>query len=165
MELITADNNHIEKVMELIQQAKEFLKQNGVDQWQNGYPDITCIEKDIERKTGYLCIDMENIIGYLCIDFNGEPAYESLNGEWRSHQPYAVMHRLTIDNTYKGKGVASQIFQLVEELCIEKSVYSIKVDTDDDNQVMKHILQKNGFEYCGTISFDNSEKIAYEKLL
>jgi len=30
---------------------------------------------------------------------------------------------------------------------------------------MQHILAKQGFQYRGTIRFDNSEKIAYEKLL
>lgn len=30
---------------------------------------------------------------------------------------------------------------------------------------MKHLLKKNGFEYCGTVYFANSEKIGYEKLI
>lgn len=36
---------------------------------------------------------------------------------------------------------------------------------DRDNRVMRHLLEKNGFTYCGTIRFDNSEKIAFEKVL
>lgn len=39
------------------------------------------------------------------------------------------------------------------------------MDTDNDNQIMKHLLEKNGFQFCGTICFDNSEKIAFEKLI
>ena len=42
---------------------------------------------------------------------------------------------------------------------------SFRIDTDENNEVMKHLLTKNGFTYCGTIWFDNSVKIAYEKLL
>ena len=30
---------------------------------------------------------------------------------------------------------------------------------------MRHLLEKNGYGYCGVVTFDNSDKIAYEKLL
>lgn len=46
----------------------------------------------------------------------------------------------------------------------DRKVGSFRVDTDEDNHIMKHILSKNGFTYCGTIWFDNSVKIAYEKV-
>lgn len=31
--------------------------------------------------------------------------------------------------------------------------------------MMQRVLEKQGFTYCGTVCFDNSEKIAFEKLL
>ena len=78
---------------------------------------------------------------------------------------YATVHRLAIGSAYRGKGIAGLAFALVEELCRERGVPSIRVDTDAGNQAMQHILEKSGFTYCGTITFDNSEKIAFEKLL
>lgn len=30
---------------------------------------------------------------------------------------------------------------------------------------MQRVLEKQGFTYCGTVCFDNSGKIAFEKLL
>lgn len=165
MKLIVAKKEHLPEIMELIEQAKAFLKGRGVDQWQNGYPDQSCIEKDIEKESGYLCSIEDKIIEYPCIDFGGEPAYDTINGNWLSSKPYVVVHRMALDNNVKGKGLASAVFQLVEKLSREKGIHSFKVDTDNDNHIMKHILQKNGFQYCGTILFDNSEKIAYEKLI
>lgn len=165
MELKVATANNIPRIMELIEQAKVFLKNKGVDQWQKGYPDQACIVQDITAHKGYLCVSKQSIIGYLCIDFDGEPAYSELNGRWLSLDPYVVVHRLTLDNTIKGQGLASRVFQLVEDLSRARKVHSFKVDTDNDNTIMKHLLEKNGFQYCGTICFDNSEKIAYEKLI
>lgn len=46
-----------------------------------------------------------------------------------------------------------------------KGISNFRVDTDADNQIMQHVLKKNGFVYCGVIWFDNSEKIAFEKLI
>ena len=56
-------------------------------------------------------------------------------------------------------------FRFAEELCRERDIRSIRVDTDADNRMMQRVLEKQGFTYCGTVCFDNSEKIAFEKLL
>lgn len=160
MELRTAAPEDLGKIMELIDQAKAFLKRNGVDQWQNGYPDQTCIEEDI-----HLCILDHDIAGYVCIDFEGEPAYDTLDGKWLSIQPYVAVHRLALDASVRGRGLASQVFEETERLARSREIHSFKVDTDNDNQIMKHLLEKNGFQFCGTICFDNSEKIAFEKLI
>lgn len=87
MELKIAKADHLQRIMELINDAKAYLKSCGVDQWQNGYPDQHSIENDIRKGTGYLCIADEKIVGYVCIDFEGEPAYETLCGKWLAHSP------------------------------------------------------------------------------
>ena len=155
----------LSSIMKLIQQAKDFLKSNGVDQWQDGYPDESCIDNDIRSGNGYVLTEEDRIIGYACISFDGEEAYQSLKGQWLSIQPYAVIHRMTIDNTKKGKGLAKVMFRFAEDLCKQKNVHSIKIDTDQDNAIMRHILTRDGYQFCGDIRFQNSDKIAFEKLL
>lgn len=76
-----------------------------------------------------------------------------------------VFHRMAIDDVCKGKGAAPAFFRFAEELCRERDSRSIRVDTDADNRMMQRVLEKQGFTYCGTVCFDNSEKIAFEKLL
>lgn len=44
-----------------------------------------------------------------------------------------------------------------------KGISNFRVDTDEANKIMQHVLEKNGFTYCGVIWFDNSQKIAFEK--
>lgn len=165
MELTAAKQQDLPCIMELIEQAKAFLKESGVDQWQDGYPEQSHIEKDMKNGAGYICVDQGQMVGYLCVDYNGEPAYDGLNGAWLSIQPYVVVHRLALDNRVKGRGLASEVFRLVEEMSRKRGIHSFKIDTDEGNQIMKHLLLKNGFHYCGTINFENSEKIAYEKLI
>ena len=87
--------------------------------------------------------------------FAGEASYETLQGSWKSDLPYAVVHRMAISGAYRGHGIASIAFQLIEELCIQNGIYSVRVDTDEKNAIMRHVLEKNGFDYCGTIWFDN----------
>ena len=155
----------IDQIMDLFRQARAHLKRLGIDQWQGEYPDQACMEEDIATGNGYVMTDNETIIGYLCICFDGEVCYEQIAGAWKSIQPYAVIHRLVIDDTYKGKGLSQLAFQFTEQLCQEKNIHSIKIDTDQDNHTMQHLLKKFGYEYCGIVQFANSDKIAFEKLL
>ena len=41
-------------------------------------------------------------------------------------------------------------------------VDAIRLDTQQENKVMQHILDREGFEYCGLIQFDGGPKLAYE---
>lgn len=160
-----AEPNEEGIAMDFICQAKEFLKSKGVDQWQKGYPDASTIQKDIANHKGYFLMEEYHYLAYLCIDFEGEMAYDNLQGHWLSDVPYGVLHRLAVGNGHRGKGLASVCFQLAEDLMKSRNVKSFRIDTDENNEIMKHLLSKNGFTYCGTIWFDNSIKIAYEKLL
>lgn len=151
--------------MEMIDEAKRHLKQQGINQWQTGYPDAACIQGDIDNGNGFFVAEEERILGYLCVDFNGEPAYDHLCGQWQSDENYVVMHRMALTEHARGRGICDDIFGLVEEMSKQKGVYAFRVDTDADNKKMQHILTKNGFAYRGTIRFDNSDKIAFDKTL
>ena len=149
-----------------IDEAKAFLRSMGVDQWQNGYPSADTIKEDIARGIGYFLMAGERPLAYMCIDLGGEMAYDGLDGHWLiDTRAYGVLHRLAMGKRSRGKGAATIAIQLAEELMKCRRMESFRIDTDENNEVMKHLLHKNGFTYCGTIWFDNSVKIAYEKLL
>lgn len=165
MKLRLVKIHEIDIAMEIINDAKRHLKQLGINQWQSGYPDYNCIRQDVEDQKGFFVVDENRIWGYLCIDYNGEPAYSHLNGKWLSEEKYVVVHRMAFMEEARGKGISDTVLCLVEEMSRKKGVYSFRVDTDGNNYKMQHILKKNGFTYRGTIWFDNSEKIAFDKSL
>lgn len=152
------------RIMELIIDAQEHLKELKIDQWQDGYPDLATISKDIAGGTGYVLTDTEAVIGYLCVSFDGEETYAVIDGQWRSLQPYAVVHRMAIDRAYRGKGLAARMLEFAETLCGQKDIHSIKIDTHSENLAMRHLLTKNFYEYCGIIQFNNSDRMAFEKI-
>ena len=165
MELKRVEENQIDVAYGLIEQAKAFLKSCGVDQWQKGYPSRDSIVSDVADKTGWFLEDGGEILGYACIDFGGEAAYDTLRGSWLDAAPYAVIHRMAVSDSCKGKGVAHAFFQAIDDYVKQQGITSIRVDTDEDNAIMKHLIEALGYTYCGTIWFDNSTKIAYQKQL
>lgn len=163
MHLQPAQASELGAAMAIIDEAKRHLRMQGIDQWQTGYPDEETIRRDIETGKGFFVVDAERILGYLCVDFEGEPAYEHLNGEWQTQGDYVVVHRMAFAREARGQGFSGAVLRMVEAMSRERGVFSFRVDTDADNLKMRHVLEKHGFTYRGTIRFDNSEKIAFDK--
>lgn len=156
----------VKDIMKIINRAKEFLKENGVDQWQDGYPNNETIERDILNNDSYVVLKDNNIVATLAISFDGEKTYDVIyDGKWLSNGKFAVIHRIAIDNEYRGTGVSSYILQKVYEICLDNNIHSIKIDTHEENIPMQKLLKKNDFKYCGVIYLeDNSKRIAFEKV-
>lgn len=157
----------IDNIIKIIKQAQKYFKDQGIDQWQNGYPDISTISNDIINGNSYVLEKDGSIIATVVASFEKEKSYDSIyEGQWISNGEYVVIHRVAVDSTYKGMGLSSQIIKYIEKLCLQKGVYSIKVDTHEDNLPMQKVLKKNEFQYCGIVYLeDKSKRIAFEKVL
>lgn len=167
MEFRKTVKEDIDSIMNIIKQAQSYFKKNGVDQWQNNYPNIEVIDNDIRSGNSYVLLKDKKVVATVAISFSGEKTYEHIyEGAWISNDEYAVVHRVAVDNNHKGLGLASQVLKDIEELCINKNVRSIKVDTHECNLSMQKLLRKNKFEYCGLIYLeDNSNRLAFEKTI
>jgi GNAT superfamily N-acetyltransferase len=160
-----ASASEVPQIWDIIRQAIVRRKNDGSQQWQDGYPNEDVIKQDITKGIGYVLIDDNIVAGYAAILFNDEPAYEQLKGTWLTNGDFAVVHRVAISDDYLGKGLAQKIFLFVEDLAKGNNVFSIKVDTNFDNIPMLKILEKLGYTYCGEVTFRGSFRKAFEKTL
>lgn len=152
-------------IWNILQQAIEQRKQEGSEQWQNGYPNEQTVEDDIANGYAYVLINDNDVIAYAAIIFGIEPAYNDIDGKWLTSGDYVAIHRVATSDAAKGKGVATKLFKLIEDLSARHKVYSIKVDTNFDNIPMMKILDKLNYTYCGEIFFGGAPRRAYEKVL
>lgn len=158
----------IPAVMELIHQAQQYMSEQKIDQWQNGYPNEAVIAEDIAKGYSWVMEENKKIIGTMAVLFDGEPTYETIyEGQWKTDgEAYAAIHRVAVDAQCKGQGIAGAMVEEVVKMCREQGIRSIKNDTHKDNLSMQRMLAKNGFEYCGIIHLeDGAERIAFEKVL
>ncbi|MEN2401282.1 GNAT family N-acetyltransferase [Flavobacterium sp. MC2016-06] len=154
-----------DSIWAILSQAIVRRKQDGSQQWQDGYPNLEVVKKDIEKGSGYVLTDNDIIIGYASIVFNDEPAYDELVGTWLTNGDFAVLHRLAISEDYLGKGLAKKILLYTEELALQNNIFSIKVDTNFDNIPMLKIFEKLDYVYCGEVEFRGGKRKAFEKKL
>lgn len=152
-------------IWSILQQAIEQRKQDGSEQWQHGYPNEQTVQEDLAKGYAYVLTDNEVIVAYAAIVFGSEPAYTDIKGKWLTDGDYAIVHRVAVSNAAKGKGVATLLFKMIEDLCFQHEVYSIRADTNFDNIPMLKIMDKLNYTYCGEIFFIGAMRKAYEKVL
>ncbi|MGL5345761.1 MAG: GNAT family N-acetyltransferase [Peptostreptococcaceae bacterium] len=167
MEFRKTSSQDIEYVMKIINKSQDYFKEQGIDQWQNNYPNSEVIQEDIDKDSSYVLLNNNQIVGTTALSFDGESTYDNIyEGEWLTTSDFAVIHRIAVDNSFKGLGFASKIISEVENICLLNNIKSIKVDTHEDNKSMQRLLDKCGFKYCGVIYLpDNAKRVAYEKEL
>ena len=154
----------ISRVIDIINQAKTYFKNNDIDQWQDGYPNEETIEKDIENNDAYVLEEDGVILGRCMVAIHGEPAYNRIEGKWILNCPYICVHRIAVDNEYKGKGLASTILDQV--VAMYPDYHSVRMDTHHDNLSMQSFLTKYGFKFCVEITLISGYlRRAYEKII
>lgn len=106
-----------------------------------------------------------NVIAYGAVVFDGEPAYDAIEGAWLTDGEYVVLHRMAVADGEKGRGVATEFMRRVEAMAHGRGTGSMRVDTNFDNRYMLRMLGRLGFVYCGKVRYRSGERLAFEKPL
>lgn len=167
MEIRKGEKKDVPGIMAIINAAKSFFRENGIDQWQKGTPDEKMVENDIKNGESYVVADGDKVLATCMISLRGEPTYGKLyNGKWLSDGSYGVIHRVAVAPGSKKSGLASFMIKQAEIITLSAGFTSLRADTHENNVPMRNMLEKNGFVYCGGIILsDGSPRRAYEKIL
>lgn len=106
-----------------------------------------------------------NVVAYGAVVFDGEPAYDAIEGAWLTDGDYVVLHRMAVADGEKGRGVATEFMRCVEAMACGRGTGSMRVDTNFDNRYMLRMLGRLGFVYCGKVRYRSGERLAFEKTL
>ena len=166
LQLITAGAEALEEIMGFIADGKAFLREQGLDQWQEpDYPGRRDIEDDIAHGEGCLLIEDGKAVGYACLCLRGDRSYDQIDGAWLNDRPYAVIHRLAMARAERGSGYGRMAFAALEERARELGFSDIRVDTHEGNRIMRRILERGGYTRCGIVRFFGKVRVGYHKIL
>ena len=169
--LVKAQQKNIKKIMEIINDAKLYLKSQNSLQWNqaDGYPNESDLLKDIINGYCYLYIENDEVIGTMSIVYTPDENYYEIDGEWLTNDAYASIHRIAIKNTHHHKGIGVKMLLEADNIVRANNVFSIKVDTHKINLPMINTILKSGYTYCGVITLKRTKednlRNAYEKRL
>ena len=104
-------------------------------------------------------------MGYVAIIDEIEPAYEVIEGQWKSNGLYTTVHRIAVTRKQPIKGLGTWLLQQAIHHAETNKKRSVRADTNFDNEGMLRVFEKLGFVYCGTVYFRGSARKAFEKVL
>ena len=169
MEFRKSTLNDIDRIMQIFSAARKRIASLGINQWQNGYPNMDSTLQDIHARISRVLVDENNyIIATAAVYVGNEPTYDEIfDGEWLTEsKTYGIIHRIAVDTTSKNKGAASRMMAYCAEISRTAGMTSMRCDTHFGNVIMQHTLEKNGYIRCGTIYLaDGQTRVAYEKLI
>ena len=103
--------------------------------------------------------DQDGVIhGAFVLRLGDEPNYRVIEGAWRSGTPYGTIHRVAGDGTVHG------LFAACMDFC-KRRMSHLRIDTHENNAVMRHLIARHGFLPCGTIYVeDGPPRLAFDWL-
>ncbi|MGI6254895.1 MAG: GNAT family N-acetyltransferase [Acutalibacter sp.] len=155
-------------VLELYREASVFLASQGIDQWQDGYPNREAFQADLARGESWVVEEGGRVLATACLGFGREPTYDRIyQGSWAVEaEEYAFLHRIAVSGELRGKNAPSLFFGQLEQDARRRGLPCLRGDTHRDNKIMQHVLEKNGLSYRGVIYLaDGGERFAFEKVL
>lgn len=149
-----ADLPRIEEIYAI---GRAYMRQTGnMTQWIGGYPQRHLLEEDIAKKQLFVMENESGLHGVFAFILGNDPTYGYIEGKWPNEKPYGTIHRIASDGTVKGTVALARQYALgfIDEL---------RIDTHHDNRTMQHVVEKNGFRYCGVIYLENGDpRMAYQ---
>lgn len=158
----------IPAIVAIYNQAKQYLKSQNVNQWQDGYPNEESIINDMKLNQSYVLVDNDIVIGTAAIVLELDPNYAYIeDGKWITDaDDYYCIHRIAVDSRVKGNHLANEFVKYAEGLVIKDNKTSLRIDTHHENFSMQRFLKKCGFVACGTIYLQSGDKrLAFEKII
>lgn len=169
MKIRRSTSDDIPNIISIIDDAKEYLASQKIDQWQNGYPNSKQIEEDIKNGESYVVLNDENrVMATSMFTTNFEPTYNVIDGNWIINETikYGVIHRMAIKKEFRKLGLATILFDEFHQQLKNQNIQSLKIDTHEENIGMQSLIKKLGYRYCGIIYTDyGAKRLAFEKLV
>ena len=161
-----ANKTDLDNIMKMYKSCVTGMLKNGIDQWDDSYPNTEIITEDLNVGTYYV-VEMDGtIIGGVNIDKNQDDTYLALDWEDKSDS-FLVVHRLGVKEEFWNKKIGKDLMLFTEKLVIEKGLKSIRLDTYSGNPKAMEFYRRLGYSELGTIDLkpDKDKYYCFEKII
>jgi ribosomal protein S18 acetylase RimI-like enzyme len=161
-----ANKEDLENIMKMYKSCVTGMLENGIDQWDDTYPNTEIISEDLNVGTYYVSEMDGTIIGGINIDKNQDDTYLALDWEDKSDS-FLVVHRLGVKEEFWNKKIGKDLMLFTEKLVIEKGLKSIRLDTYSGNPKAMEFYRRLGYTELGTIDLkpDKDKYYCFEKII
>jgi ribosomal protein S18 acetylase RimI-like enzyme len=155
MRIVQANQEHVHPVIGLLSECISDLRRRGIYQWDDVYPNLDTVAKDVADRTLYVALQADRCLGAVCLSEEQDEAYQEVN--WVGHEPVLVIHRLCVAPAHQGRGIASRLMDFAEAFAEEKGYASIRLDAYTGNERAVELYERRGYTVVGQVFFPRRE--------
>ena len=139
--------------------ARSFMRQAGnPTQWGNNDPDPAVIRRDMADGNFFVLEREGRVQAVFSLVPGPDPTYGEIDGAWLRDTPYWAIHRVA--SRGEAHGLTGELFHWCMDRCGH-----LRIDTHENNAVMRHLIARHGFLPCGTIYVeDGTPRLAFDWL-
>ncbi|MDM1397749.1 GNAT family N-acetyltransferase [Myroides odoratimimus] len=157
------DSTDLPQTLQVLEEVKQYMLSQGIDQWDESYPNVDTIATDIEKKQAYTYVEQGEVLAYMVLNEEYDVEYNDLH--WTSPVPFIVIHRLFVSPKTQGKGISSKMILFAEQYAKDNNYASIRFDAYTLNTTANAVYTKKGYQLVGTVQFRKGVFNCYEKTL
>ncbi|MFD1432985.1 GNAT family N-acetyltransferase [Lacticaseibacillus yichunensis] len=155
----------IPAIMGIISDARAFLHEQGINQWQGTYPDQAAVEQDIAAGTNRVLVSAGVVLGTASLIEGPDPFYKRIDGDgWLGEDPYMMIHRFAVSSQIRGQHLSKFLMSNLISMAYAKGYRDLRIDTHAQNTIMQHVITSNGYQFRGIVYLDEPvpERNAYQ---
>ncbi|WP_203618306.1 MULTISPECIES: GNAT family N-acetyltransferase [Fructobacillus] len=162
-----AQARDVSEIVSILQTAKGYLKEQGIDQWQSDYPNEATVQADLDAQQGFVLVVGDEVAGYAAAFEGEDPLYTDIKeGSWAdSGHPhdYASLHRVAMSDKFRGQRLTPRFFTALISFFYARGARDFRIDTHPGNMPMQKVIANNGFEKRGSVDMLEADHISTKR--
>jgi GNAT superfamily N-acetyltransferase len=159
-----ASDKDVDRVMQLVADCIADMRQAGIEQWDDVYPDRATVGQDARDGTMYLASIDSTPVGTVVVNDFQDVEYAAV--PWTiGAARVAVVHRLMIDPRYQRRGIARELMRFAEARADELGYGAVRLDAFSENPRALRLYRDLGYHDAGYVTLRKGVFRCFEKSL
>lgn len=141
----------LDRLLEITQACGKHLRDQGIDQWDENYPDVSSLQGDISTGTLYVYEEDESPLGLVVLNELQDEEYGSIDWSTSESDRNLIVHRLGVDPNFQGRGIARKLMDFAESFAKSKGFAAIRLDTFTQNPRNQRFYENRGYTKLGEV--------------
>ena len=164
LEFRRAGTDDLDALVALYGAAAQDMLRQGIDQWDEYYPDREILSEDVESGDMTLGLLDGRLACAWVVNREYEPEYEL--GAWEHTEgDFCVLHRLCVNPQLQGRGLARQAMARMEKNARDQGFDSVRLDVFSQNLHAQRLYERLGYRRTGEVRFRKGIFYLMEKKL
>lgn len=141
----------IDAIVQLTRDCGKHMRDNGIDQWDEDYPDRDVLMHDLATETLFAYREKENVIGIIVLNESQDKEYKEVNWSTSEEDRNIVVHRLAVHPDKQGKGIGRTLMDFAEQWAKDHHYDAIRLDTYSQNPRNQKFYTNRGYSDLGPV--------------